>query len=558
MRTNRMNMIQNRILKILGMVVLTITVSLGTMSFSNSDFQISKHMEIFANMLKKLHTNYVDEIKTGELIKTGIDAMLDELDPYTVYIPESKVEDYKLMTTGSYGGIGSTIQQRGDYVQIAKIYKGFAAYKAGLKPGDRILKVGDKDVKGKTTEEVSSLLKGQAGSDVEITIERYKQETPMTIKLTREKIQLDNIPYFGVLSDKTGYIKLSGFTPDASEEVKSALMDMRSNNELNGLILDLRNNGGGLLSEAVKIVGLFVPKGQVVVETRGKLTAKNKIYRTSSEPVDTTLPLAVLVNGNSASASEIVSGAIQDLDRGIIVGENTFGKGLVQNILPLSYNTRMKVTVAKYYIPSGRCIQAVDYSGNNDNQSKQDSLKKVFKTKAGRKVFDGDGIYPDIKIKPYSYNTISKSLISKKLIFDYVTKFYYNHDSITPPGKFEISDKTYKEFSEYLDMKGFKYQTKTEKQLKQLKETAKEEQYLSTIEEQIAVLKEKLHHDKSQDLIDFRDEIEKLLKMEITGRYYYRKGEVIAGLEDDKQTLKTIELLNNSKEYNKYLKPKAE
>ncbi|MCF8330863.1 MAG: PDZ domain-containing protein [Bacteroidales bacterium] len=557
MRTKSMKNIRNNIFKVLGMVILTIAISIGTMSFSNSDFQISKHMEIFANLLKKLHTNYVDDIKTGKLIKTGIDAMLEELDPYTVYIPESKVEDYKLMSTGSYEAIGSTIQQRGDYVQIVKIYEGFAADKAGIKPGDRILKVDDKDVKGKNTEEVSNLLKGQAGSQVELTVKRYNHEQALQIQLTREKIKPDNIPYSGVISNNTGYIKLSGFTPDASKEVRNALMEMKSENELNGLIIDLRNNGGGLLSEAVKIVGLFVPKGQIIVETRGKLDSKNKVYRTRSEPIDTTLLLAVLVNGNSASASEIVSGAIQDLDRGIIFGENTFGKGLVQNILPLSYNTRMKVTVAKYYIPSGRCIQAVDYS-YDDSQSDKDSLDKIFRTKSGREVYDGDGIYPDVKVKPYSYNTISKALVSKKLIFDFVTQFYYEHDSIAPPEKFRISEKTYNEFSTFLDERDFQYKTNTEKQLEELKETAEAEHYLSTIEKQLTVLKENLHHEKSQDLIDFRDEIIKLLKMEIAGRYYYRKGEVIAGLEDDKQTLKAIELLNNSERYSNYLKPETD
>lgn len=536
------------------LLLLITTVTVGTTSFVSNDFQISKNLEIFANLLKKLHTNYVDDIKTGELVKTGIDAMLDELDPYTVFIPESKVEDYQLMTTGEYGGIGSTIQQRGEYVQIARIYEGFAADKAGLKPGDKILMVDDKDVKGKNTEEVSNLLKGQAGSEISVTIKRHGKQQEMQVSLTREKIKVDHIPYAGMLDQDIAYIKLTSFTRNVGDDIRSELVKMKEEHQVKGVILDLRNNGGGLLSEAVKIVNIFVPKGELVVETRGKLESKNNSYRTTREPVDTEIPLTVLVNGNSASASEIVAGAIQDLDRGVVLGETTFGKGLVQNILPLSYNTRMKVTVAKYYIPSGRCIQSVDYSRRKARQI-PDSLKHEFKTKAGRTVLDGDGIYPDKDVKPLQYSQISRALLSNNLIFDFVTQFYYQNDSIQKPEEFEVTDDIYAAFSAFLDERDFSYQTNTEKRLDQLRETAEEEEYLYAIEAELDQLKKELHHDKSRDLQDFRPEIERLLRTEIVGRYYYQTGEVITSLRDDKQTLEAISLLKNAEAYQQILQP---
>ena len=549
-------MFKNKITRSLLLVFVISTISVSTTSFVSNDFQISKHMEIFANMVKKLHVNYVDEVKIGELVQTGIDAMLEKLDPYTVYIPESEIEDVQMMTTGEYGGIGSTIQKREDYVQIAKIYEGFPADKGNLKPGDKIIKVEDKDVKGKSTEEVSNLLKGQSGSEINVTIQRPFEDKPQTITLKREKIKLDNIPYSGLLDNSTGYIKLSRFTRNAGDEVKEELEKLKENNDLNGIILDLRNNGGGLLNEAVEIVNLFIPKGQVVVKTKGKLESKNNTYRTTREPVDTTIPLAILVNENSASASEIVAGAIQDLDRGVVIGETTFGKGLVQNIVPLSYNTRMKVTVAKYYIPSGRCIQSIDYSDdNNQQESIPDSLRPKFKTQNGRIVYDAKGIKPDAVVKSKEYKQISRKLISGHFIFDFATDFYYKKDSIAGPQKFAITDKIYQDFSDFLDKKDFSYKTKTEQKLEDLKETAENEMYLESIEKELKSLEKELHHDKDKDLKKFRSQIESLLKNEIIGRYYYQKGEIIAGLNDEKQTDKAVSLLKDKEAYNKILTP---
>ncbi|MFW6019253.1 MAG: S41 family peptidase [Bacteroidales bacterium] len=548
-------MFKNKIIRSLIFVFIISTLSVSTTSFASGDFQISKHLEIFANMIKKLNENYVDEIKVGDLVKTGMDAILEELDPYTTYIPESEIEDVQMMTKGEYGGIGSTIQKRGDYVQIAKIYKGFPADKGNLKPGDKILKVEDKDVKGKNTEEVSNLLKGQSGSEINLTVQKPFKDNPETITLKREKIKLDNIPYSGILEDSTGYIKLSQFTRNAGDEVKEELVSLKEQQDLNGIIIDLRNNGGGLLNEAVEIVNLFIPKGKVVVKTKGKLESKNNTYRTTSEPVDTTIPLTILVNENSASASEIVSGAIQDLDRGVIIGETTFGKGLVQNIVPLSYNTRMKVTVAKYYIPSGRCIQSVDYSNNRQPNPISDSLMPEFKTQNGRIVYDAKGIIPDITVKAENHTQMTKKLITDHLIFDFVTEFYYQTDSIPAPGQFEITENIYQDFSDFLDEKDFTYKTKSEQKLEDLKETAEDEMYLESIEEELKSLKNELHHDKNNDLKKFRPLIEKLLKTEITGRYYYQKGEIISGLNKDNQIGKAISMLKDDTAYHNMLRP---
>lgn len=537
--------------------LLLVATTIGTTGFVSSDFQISKNLEIFAKLLQNLHKNYVDEIKTGKLIKTGIDAMLETLDPYTVYIPESKVEDYKLMTTGEYGGIGSTIQQRGNYVQVAQVYRGFPADKAGIISGDKIIKVDDKDVKGKNTEEVSNLLKGQAGTELNVTVNRPGAENPLTFTIKREKVKIDNIPYSGMLKPGIGYIKLTDFTQDAGSDVREEYVKMRENNDMKGIIIDLRNNGGGLLREAVKIVNIFVPAGQMVVETRGKLEAKNRVYRTQKEPVDTNVSVVVLVNGNSASASEIVAGAIQDLDRGVIMGTTTYGKGLVQNIIPLSYNARMKVTVAKYYIPSGRCIQSIDYSNDKNGKAQEipDSLKEKYTTHAGRVVYDGAGIYPDKKVKPNPVKQITKSLLRKHLIFDYITNFYLKHDSIAPAQDYSVTDETYEDFKDFLNNKNFSYKTKTEKRLNQLRKTAEKEEYMQAIADEIQMLEKELHHDKSKDLEDFRPEIQKQLRTRIAGRYYYRKGRVLSLLKDDKQTQQAISLLNDSNQYRNILKP---
>ncbi len=542
-------------LKPVMLVLLVTTIAVAGTGFVSGDFQISKNLEIFAKVIRELNTHYVDDIKTGELVQTGIEAMLEELDPYTVFMPESQMEDIKLLTRGEYGGVGSVVQQRGEYTEIQSVYEGFPAHKAGLKPGDRFLEVAGNSVVGRTTGQVSDLLKGQAGSEVQVKVLRTALDDTISLTLTRENIKMDNIPYAGVIHDNLGYIRLSQFTEKAGQEVKDAFMELREKNELNGLVIDLRNNGGGLLDEAVKIVNLFVPKGEMVVETRGKLKERNRVHRTTDDPADTEIPLVILINGRSASASEIVAGALQDLDRAVVIGETSFGKGLVQNILNLSYNTRMKVTVAKYFIPSGRCVQAVDYSKINASGDVPDSLKQKFTTRGGRPVYDGAGIYPDLEVKRPKYQPISVALINQRMIFDFVTRFYYSNDSIQPPEIFQISHSLYEELEQYLQENDFTYQTGTEKKLQEFMNKAEEEGYLENVEPEHAVLKDALFQGKADDLHVYRNEIETMLRNEILGRYYFQKGSIIASLNNDPKTLKAVEVLTSPEIYNRILAP---
>lgn len=524
----------------------------GAMAQNTNHFEVSKNLDIFATLYQELNKYYVDEIKPAEIMESGINAMLKDLDPYTVYIPESRIEDYRLMTTGQYGGIGALIHQRDSLIAIAEPYEGFPAQKAGLIPGDRLLKIDDKSVSGKSSSDVSALLKGQPGTPLRITILREGQEKPLVKELKREKIQIKSLPYYGMLENQVGYIKLTDFTQNAGREVKNALQDLKSQNSLKGLIIDLRGNGGGLLNEAVNICNLFVDKGQLIVSTKGKLSNKNKSYKTLSMPIDKELPLIVMANESSASASEIVAGALQDLDRAVIVGQRTFGKGLVQNVIPLSYNTQMKVTVAKYYIPSGRCIQEIDYSHKNNNggfEKYADSLKTAFKTQNGRLVYDGGGISPDIKIEPEMLSHISASLFSKFLFFDFANQFAREHQNIPAPDQFEITDEIYADFKAFLQDKDYNYVTQSEKTLKKLKEIAQKEKYFNEIETEFQQLENNLKAHKSDDLNKFRQEISEILKVEIASRYYYQKGKIVASLQDDPEIKRAVELLNQPTAY---------
>lgn len=519
----------------------------------NNDFEVSKNLDIFSELYKQLDINYVDEISPGELMTTGIDAMLESLDPFTNYIPESQIEDYKMLTTGQYGGIGALIHQRKDFVIISEPYEGFPAHKAGLIPGDKILEVDGKAATDKNSEEVSQILKGEPGTTLTMLVEREGVDEPFEVELKREKIKIDNIPYYGMLDENMGYIKLSGFTQDAGKEVKNAFLDLKKNNELKGLVFDLRGNGGGLLNEAVNIVNIFTDKGELVVSTKGKEVSRNKSYYTTSTPEDTEIPIVVLVDVGSASASEIVSGALQDLDRGIILGQRTYGKGLVQNVLPLSYNSKVKVTVAKYYIPSGRCIQAIDYSHKDEEgvaHKVADSLISEFSTKNGRKVYDGGGINPDIEIEPEMLSPISMSLLTEYIIFDYANKFAREHDSIPDPKKFEITDEIYDDFVAFVDgLENFTYTTRSEKTLEKLRKAAETEAYLESISAEIEALEAKLSHNKDEDLQTHRDEISEMMKLEIVSRYYFQKGRVIASLQSDPEVKKAIELIEDQKNY---------
>jgi carboxyl-terminal processing protease len=533
-------------------VIYLVILSSSVFGQSENNFEISKNLDIYATVMKELDINYVDDIQPGNLSEISIKSMLESLDPYTVYIPESDIEDVRFITTGEYGGIGAMIQMRDDWVVISEPYEGKPAQLAGLKAGDKILEVDGKSAKGKTSSEVSAILKGQPGTKVTLLIEREGVAEPIKKEFTRENVKIDNIPYYGVLGDGFGYIKLSGFTHNAGNEVKMAFLELKKNNDLKGVILDLRGNGGGLLQEAVNITNIFVEKGQMVVSTKGKLESKNYSYKTRSAPTDVDIPLAVLVDEGSASASEIVTGAIQDLDRGVVIGQRTFGKGLVQNVIPLSYNAQLKVTVAKYYIPSGRCIQEIDYSHKDKNGHSgeiADSLITAFKTRNGRTVYDGGGIEPDIKVDMGKMSNLSYSLFVKYLFFDYAGKFEREHDSIAPPDKFEITDDIFNDFIAYISDKDYDYSTNCEKSLENMKKSAEDDDYFTSLEPEFEALKAKILDNKKGDLERHKDEIKKILKFEIVTRYYYQKGRIIASLNDDEDITKAIEVLSDEPGY---------
>lgn len=519
-----------------------------------NNFEISKSIDIYNNVFRYLNQNYVDEINPAELNEIAINAMLKELDPYTVFIPESEIEDVRLLTMGEYGGIGSIITYYDNKVHISEPYENFPAHKSGLIPGDAIMEINGVNTENKTVAEVSELLKGQPGSTLTLKIKREGEKNIITKTLIREKIKIDNIPYYTVLDGGIAYIILNQFTKDAAKELKEAFLEMKSQNELKGLVIDLRGNGGGLLNEAVDIVNLFVPKNKLVVYIQGKTPEQNRNYYTKLDPEDTEIPLAILVNQSSASASEIVSGSIQDFDRGVIVGQRTFGKGLVQNILPMNYNTQMKVTVSKYYIPSKRCIQEIDYSkkSKNDTITKNDTLGPQFKTANGRIVYEGHGIQPDVKIEPETVSTITVHLYAQNMIFKYANKFYREHKSIPSPEEFEITDEIYDDFVKFVESQDFSYTSESEKDFEVLVETAKIEGYYDNIKPQLDILENELKNHKDNDLINNRKEISEILKMEIVGRYYFQKGKIISTLKDDVELNRAVEILLNTNGQNEY------
>lgn len=544
-------------LAVAAFVAIILTTVFSTAYVSNN-FEIVKNLDIFNTLFRELVINYVDELNTAELVKTSIDEMLESLDPYTNFIPESQIEDYRFMTTGQYGGIGALIMRRGDYIFISETYEGFPAHKAGLLPGDKILRINDQEAKNRTQEEVSSLLKGQPETEVVMEIQRSGLDDILTIALVREVVRIDNIPWYGLLEDKTGYIKLTSFTQNAGREVRDAFNSLRNEHEIENLVLDLRGNGGGLLNEAVNITNLFVEKNKIVVETKGKISERNTTHRTLNNPIDKEIPLVVLVDRASASASEIVAGAIQDFDRGVIIGQRTFGKGLVQNVVPLSYNTQLKVTVAKYYIPSGRCIQAIDYAQRHEDGSVAaipDSLKVAFETSRGRTVYDGGGIEPDLFINPLSLSNVSVALLTHFHIFDYANHYYRNNSEILPAEKFEITEEIFNDFLNFVEGKDYSYTTESELYIERLRSVTKEEKYHESIEDELKMIQAKIEETKKDDLITFRPEIEMMLKNEIVGRYYNQKGRVISSLNDDPDIKEALRVFQSPETYHAILNP---
>lgn len=545
-------------LVIIAAFLITAGTSVAFLSIQETrDFRIAKNLDIFFTLFRELNTFYVDELNPDKLVKTGIDDMLKTLDPYTVYYPESEGDEVAFMTTGKYGGIGSLVRGNGDYVVISLVYKGFPADIAGIKPGDILKKADGVSLKGFPTEKVSETLKGNPGTVIKLTVERNGSEIEIPVK--REKIAVPPVPYYGMLDENTGYIRFTNFTQDCSEDVKNALVALKAKNPRQ-IILDLRGNPGGLLTEAVDIVNLFVGPGNEIVRTKGKVAQFDETFKTTRAAVDENVPLAVIINRGSASASEIVAGAIQDLDRGIIVGQRSYGKGLVQITRPLSYNTQLKVTTAKYYIPSGRCIQALDFSHPNEDGSVgiiPDSLISEFRTKNGRIVKDGGGIKPDIEVVPVQLSQVAAELYMRNYIFDFANRYYWTHPAVTSLSKFSFTDQDFNEFRSFLESRKFSYKTNTEESLSELIANARREKYYDLHKDLFINLEKELNHTLDQDLVTFRTEITELLEDEILSRYFYEEGSIEWSLKTDEQVKKAIEILNNRNNYNSILQGKA-
>ena len=542
---------------IIALIIIAFTA--GLVSFNEDrDFKLVKNLDIYYSLFRELNVFYVDDINPEKLIEKSIKEMLQSLDPYTIYIPESDIEDFNFATTGKYGGIGSLIRKSGDFAIISEIYKDFPADLAGLKAGDIIREIDGKSIEGLALSKVSDLLKGLPDTEVRVTIKRYGLDELFTITFIRKKIHITGVPYYGMLDENIGYIRLSNFTQDCSKDVKNALTDLKKTYSPESLILDLRGNPGGLLIEAVNVSNLFVEKGQEIVSTKGKVKQFDETYRAKNLPVDTQIPLVVLVNRGSASASEIVAGALQDIDRAVIIGTRTFGKGLVQTTRPLSYNSRLKVTTAKYYIPSGRCIQALDYSHRNEDGSVghiPDSLISEYKTKNDRLVYDGGGISPDIEILKPDPSQLTIELFTGFMFFDFSTRYYLSHDSILPPGDFELTDSIYNDFIAFVKEQNFNYETKTDQALLTLKEIAKNEKYYQFSENEFTALSKKLSRDLEQDMNAFSDEIKILLEESIVDRYYYHSGMIQSSLPYDEQIDKAHEILEDTNRYTNILNP---
>ena len=532
------------------------TVTSTLISDKNDDnyFEITKNIRIMTSVYDNINTFYVDEPEPGNLMKKGIDAMLRSLDPYTVYIPESDIEDYRFMTTGQYGGIGAMIKTQDSYVVISEPYEGSPTDKAGIIAGDILLEIDGKSVAGKTTKEMSAILKGGAGTILKVKYERHGIASETSI--TREVIKIPSVPYYGMIDEEIGYVKLNSFTSTASREVLKALKYLKDSSGMKKLVFDLRGNGGGLLHESVNIVNFFIGKGNTVVSTKGRLTDLNKDYKTLNTPFDEEMPIVVLVDGYSASASEIVSGSLKDLDRAVIIGTTTYGKGLVQQTKDLNFGSKVKLTIAKYYTPSGRCIQKLDYANRDDKGSVSevaDSLIKTFTTKNGREVKDGRGVEPEIKIEPAVFSKLTSVLVFKNYVFNYATDYKRGHSEIESASTFSLSTSDYNNFIAYLGDKEVEYTMDSEEMLQELKEIAKEEKYYDDSEIEFDALFAKLKPSLKDDMVRYKDEIIELLENEIVSRYYYQNGRVEASLKNDPYMKEAKEVLKNQVRYKSIL-----
>lgn len=533
-------------------VVLFGTVATTTLNTNTNYFEIAKNIEIFTNLYKEVNSGYVDELDPAQLMKTGVDAMLESLDPYTNYWAEGQIEGWRFMTEGKYNGIGADIRIIGDHPTLVAPYKDAPADKAGMKAGDRILKIDGKSTEGKTSEEIQAFIKGYPGTEVKMMIDRPGEKDEMEIVLVRDEVSIGNVPHSGMVSEDVGYVALSTFTRQAGRNIGNAIKDLKVEQpELKGVILDLRGNGGGLLAEAVNVSSLFVPKGEMVVSTRGKVKDWDRSFKTLNAPVDENVPLVVLIDKNSASASEIVSGVIQDLDRGVLIGQRSYGKGLVQNTKDIGYNSKVKLTTAKYYIPSGRCIQSIEYK-NGEPVDIPDEKRTQFKTRNGRTVLDGGGVKPDIVLDPDSESEILTILEEKFIIFNYVNEWIVQNPEVTDAEAFHFNQ--WDEFVQYLELTKFNYDTESEKLLEKLKDSSNKKKYLS--DDDIDVLENKIMEAKKNELTEYKDLIVGMIEKEIVSRYFYEKGRVQVGLRNDKEIKEALKLFDDTARYESILKGK--
>jgi carboxyl-terminal processing protease len=543
----------------IAVIAIALVLFIGLRSNQDRYFEISKNIETFNMLFKELNRHYVDDVDPSELMTIGIEAMLESLDPYTVFLSGAELDNYRMVTTGQYGGIGARIGSIDGDIVVTDPYENFPAYNAGLRAGDKIIEVDGKPTKGYDTEAISEILRGQPGTNVKVKVERTVANKTMDLTIVRGDITIKNVPYFGLISNEIGYIKLSNFAENAGKEVADALTALKEEHQIKGVVLDLRGNGGGLLHEAVNVTNVFVDKGAEVVSTKGKEVENDKVYKTLNKAIDTEIPLVVLTDRGSASASEIVSGSIQDLDRGVVIGQSTFGKGLVQITRPLPYKSKLKVTTSKYYIPSGRCIQAIDYGNRHLDESATqipDSLRKAFKTQAGRTVLDGAGIDPDISVPMETISNISISLLNNNHIFNYATQFWNANETLRDNSKFKLTDAEFEAFKNYLSDKKYDYETVTEQKLNELKKVTEEENYHDAIETIIKDLEVKILADKKNDLVKFQDEIKRILEIEIVSRYAFEKGRIENSLTDDPDVKEAFKVFSDIKSYNSILAKK--
>ena len=531
------------------LLILFFSIATTFKSDQGKYFEISKNLEIFTNLYKEINTYYVDDLDPSKIMRTGIDAMLESLDPFTNYISESDIEGFRYITEGRYNGIGAQIALIRDYVTITEPYEDSPAFKAGLKAGDQIVAVEGRSAKGKTPDEVDAILKGYPGTEIELTVRRPGEDKDLSIKLSRDEVKVPNVPYSGMVNDGIGYIALTTFTRDAGRNVGDALMKLKKDHpDLKGVIFDLRGNGGGLLTEAVNVSNVFIPKGELVVTTKGKVQDWDRSFKTLNAPIDEKIPLVVLINDRSASASEIVSGVLQDYDRGVLLGQRSYGKGLVQNTYDIGYNSKVKMTTAKYYIPSGRCIQSVEYQ-DGEPVHIPDEQRAQFQTRNGRTVLDGGGVKPDLMVDKNLNKSVVKALLEQYLLFDYVTQYCLKHEDIGPVADFHFTG--WDDFLAFLEKSDFQYETQSEQLLIQLQERSAAEGY--DLSDQIAQLEKRVEEIKRSELAENKTTIVDLLEKEIASRYHYQRGKIQIGLRNDAEIVEAVQLINSPEKYKKLL-----